>query len=210
MGDTTTPDAKRPRQEEDGKPSQKRIVFVTGNKKKVEELNAILGASLPIDNRSIDLPELQGEPEDVSREKCRLASRQVNGPVMVEDTSLCFNGLKGLPGPYIKWFLEKLGNEGLNKLLVGFEDKSAYAMCIFAFAWGPDEEPIVFCGRTEGKIVMPRGQTSFGWDPVFQPDGFDETYAEMDLAVKNSISHRGRSLAKLKAYLTENLHRLDA
>lgn len=59
----------------------------------------------------------QGEPEDISREKCRIAAKLVGGAVMVEDTSLCFNALGGLPGPYIKWFLEKLGHEGLNNML---------------------------------------------------------------------------------------------
>ena len=55
---------------------------------------------------------------------------------MVEDTSLCFNAYGGLPGPYIKWFLKNLGHEGLNKMLAGFEDKSAYAQCIFAYSPG--------------------------------------------------------------------------
>jgi hypothetical protein len=70
----------------------------------LEEVIAILGDSLPFDiiARKIDLPELQGEPEEVSLEKCRLAAAQVDGPVMVEDTSLCFNALGGLPGVYIK------------------------------------------------------------------------------------------------------------
>lgn len=64
------------------------------------------------------------------------AGAQVGGAVMVEDTSLCFNACGGLPGPYIKWFLAKLGHDGLNRMLVGFEDKSAYAQCIFAFTPG--------------------------------------------------------------------------
>lgn len=87
------------------------------------------GAQLPftVVASPVDLPELQGEPEAISVEKCRLASRQVGGAVMVEDTSLCFNALGGLPGPYIKWFLEKLGHDGLNRLLAGWEDKTAYA-----------------------------------------------------------------------------------
>jgi inosine triphosphate pyrophosphatase len=55
---------------------------------------------------------------------------------MVEDTSLCYNAYGGLPGPYIKWFLKKLGHEGLNAMLAGFEDKSAYAQCIFAYTPG--------------------------------------------------------------------------
>jgi inosine triphosphate pyrophosphatase len=54
----------------------------------------------------------------------------------VEDTCLCFNAYKGLPGPYIKWFLEKLGHDGLNKMLVGFDDHSAYAQCTYAYTPG--------------------------------------------------------------------------
>lgn len=61
---------------------------------------------------------------------------QVGGAVMVEDTSLCFNAMGGLPGPYIKWFLKKLGHDGLNRMLAGFDDKSAYAQCIFAYSAG--------------------------------------------------------------------------
>ena len=70
----------------------------------MEEVQAIFGTETPftLTNQSLDLPELQGEPEDVAKEKCKLAAAQVNGPVMVEDTSLCFNALGGLPGVYIK------------------------------------------------------------------------------------------------------------
>ena len=63
------------------------------------------GQELPfvVEGVALDLPELQGEVEDIAREKCRLAAKEVNGAVMVEDTCLCFNAYKGLPGPYIKW-----------------------------------------------------------------------------------------------------------
>ena len=103
----------------------KTITFVTGNAKKLEEFVAILGANFPykvvskagnwtfsiykkidVDGKlvsnwvffSVDLPEYQGTPAEVSREKCREAARQIGGPVIVEDTSLCFNALGGLPG----------------------------------------------------------------------------------------------------------------
>ncbi len=71
---------------------------------RLEEVISILGDSLPFNliSSKIDLPELQGEPEEVSKEKCKLAAEQVKGPVMVEDTSLCYNALGGLPGVYIK------------------------------------------------------------------------------------------------------------
>ncbi|KAJ3682431.1 hypothetical protein LUZ60_015004 [Juncus effusus] len=176
------------------------VTFVTGNAKKLEEVRAILGESIPFQSLKLDLPELQGEPEEISKEKARLAAVQVNGPVLVEDTCLCFNALQGLPGPYIKWFLEKIGHEGLNNLLKAYEDKSAYAMCVFSLALGPQDEPITFVGKTPGTIVPARGPNDFGWDPVFQPDGYEQTYAEMPKEEKNKISHRSRALALVKAH----------
>ena len=187
------------------------LTFVTGNKKKLEEVRYILNSNskhLPFDitNQKIDLPELQGDdPVEIAKEKCKLAAEQVQGPCFTEDTSLCFHALNGLPGPYIKWFLEKCGHDGLNKMLVGFDDKSAYAQTVFAFTLGPGCAVEVFDGRTEGTIVPPRGSLDFGWDPVFEPlEGNGKTYAEMTKHEKNAISHRGRSLAKLSAYLSEN------
>ncbi|KAJ1432368.1 Inosine triphosphate pyrophosphatase [Sesbania bispinosa] len=179
------------------------VTFVTGNAKKLEEVRAILGQSTPFQSLKLDLPELQGEPEDISKEKARLAALQVKGPVLVEDTCLCFNALKGLPGPYIKWFLQKIGHEGLNNLLMAYDDKSAYALCVFSFAAGPDSEPITFSGKTLGKIVPPRGPNDFGWDPIFQPHGYEQTYAEMSKEEKNKISHRSKSLALVKSHFTE-------
>uniref|UniRef100_A0A8W7PF38 Inosine triphosphate pyrophosphatase n=1 Tax=Anopheles coluzzii TaxID=1518534 RepID=A0A8W7PF38_ANOCL len=181
------------------------ISFVTGNAKKLEEVRAILGARFPreIVAVKLDLPELQGEIDDICKLKCLEAARQVKGPVMVEDTCLCFNALKGLPGPYIKWFLDKLGPEGLHKLLDGWEDKSAQAVCTFAYTDRPDGEVILFQGRTEGDIVAPRGPRDFGWDPVFQPTGYDQTYAELPKPKKNEISHRYRALAKLAEHFAD-------
>ncbi|XP_075867099.1 inosine triphosphate pyrophosphatase isoform X3 [Microcebus murinus] len=156
----------------------KKIVFVTGNAKKLEEVIQILGDKFPctLVAQKIDLPEYQGEPDEISIQKCREAARQVKGPVLVEDTCLCFNALGGLPGPYIKWFLEKLKPEGLHQLLAGHKDKSAYALCTFALSLGDPSEPVLlFTGRTSGQIVEPRGCRDFGWDPCFQPDGYEQT-----------------------------------
>ena len=151
--------------------TRKTVTFVTGNENKLREVRAILGEDAPfaLEARAVDLPELQGEPEDIAREKARLAARSVGGPALVEDTSLCFVALGGLPGPYVKWFLDKLGHEGLNNLLAAYPDKSAYAQCVFAYVDGPNGEPKVFVGTTDGTIVPARGPTDFGWDPVFQP-----------------------------------------
>uniref|UniRef100_A0A6V2ECB8 Multifunctional fusion protein n=1 Tax=Ditylum brightwellii TaxID=49249 RepID=A0A6V2ECB8_9STRA len=191
----------------EGKPI---ISFVTGNKNKLAEVKRMLLSSekvpFEIESRDIDLPELQGDPLEVAREKCKLAALEINGPVITEDTSLCFNALNGMPGPYIKWFLEKCGHDGLNDMLTGFEDKSAYAQTVVAFCAGPGKEVQLFDGRTHGRIVRPRGPLNFGWDPIFEPDVGEEvakTYAEMSKDEKDAISHRGRSMAKFKKFLVD-------
>lgn len=126
------------------------IVFVTGNSKKLEEFVSILGENFPrkITNKSIDLPEHQGEIEDICITKCRTAAEIVQGPVIIEDTCLCFDALNGLPGPYIKWFLDKVGPDGLYAMLAGFENKSAQAVCTFAYCEGkPSDEVLLFQGE---------------------------------------------------------------
>lgn len=182
---------------------KKTVIFVTGNANKLREVQQILGDFVNVASRKVDLPELQGEPDDIAVEKCRLAAAEVGGACITEDTCLCFNALGGLPGPYIKygksrsichshithtplrclfvdsriapqfyratsshflrfhlylchcfsvhprWFLDKCGHDGLNKMLVGFEDKTAYALCTFSFTAGPGHQPIIFAGRTE-------------------------------------------------------------
>ena len=182
------------------------VTFVTGNKKKLEEVKQILeaGDELPFEltNKKIDISEMQGDVFDIAKEKCRLAAKEVDGAVLTEDTSLCFNALNGMPGPYIKWFLEKCGHDGLNKMLDGFDDRSAFAQTIVAYSAGPDKDVHVFEGRTDGKIVSARGPLDFGWDPIFEPnEGDGKTYAEMTKEAKNAISHRGRSFAKVREFL---------
>ena len=106
-------------EEEEDQEAKKVVTFVTGNAKKLEEVKSILKLAstdeeeeeeednkggkkmmmkINLISRSIDLPELQGDPIDIAKEKCLLASREIEGPTLVEDTSLCFNALKGLPG----------------------------------------------------------------------------------------------------------------
>lgn len=182
------------------------VTFVTGNAKKLEEVIRILSNgsdTLPfhLTNQKVDLPELQGDPITIARQKCLAAAAEVGGGVITEDTSLCFNALNGLPGPYVKWFLDSCGHDGLNKLLVAYEDKSAYAQTVVAFCKGPGQEPVLFDGRTSGSIVAARGSIDFGWDPIFEPtEGNGKTYAEMTKVEKDALSHRGRAFQQLREY----------
>lgn len=201
------PPTKKQKVEGDDKPV---ITFVTGNKKKLEEVKRILNpgngdaGSLPftIANQKIDLPELQGDPIEIAKEKCALAAKEVGGAVITEDTSLCFSALQNLPGPYIKWFLDSCGHKGLNDMIAFSADKSGYAQTIVGFCAGPNEDVYVFDGRTKGVIVPARGELAFGWDPIFQPnEGGGLTYAEMSKTMKDAISHRSRAFGKFRIYL---------
>ncbi len=90
-------------------------------------------------------------------------------------------------------------------MLSGFEDHSGYAQCTFAYSGGsPGEKPTVFVGRKEGTIVPVRGSKSFGWDPIFQPEGFEETFAEMDKELKSNISHRFLAVQQLIQFLQDD------
>lgn len=180
----------------------RQFVFVTGNKNKLRELQQILGDH--VQSVALDLDEIQGDAREIVRRKAQLAASQLNRVVLVEDVSLEFAALGGLPGPYIKWFVEKLGPSGLIRMLAGFDDKRADAVCTFALC-APNEEPIIFVGRCSGSIVdaprtAPDNLHPFGFDPIFQPDGFDKTYAELPAAIKNSLSHRGRGLQLLQQF----------
>ncbi|MGL5934388.1 MAG: non-canonical purine NTP pyrophosphatase [Cetobacterium sp.] len=175
-------------------------MFVTSNANKLREFNQIM-ENFVFKSVNLDLTEIQGTPGEIIDAKSREASRLVNGPTIVEDVSLCFNALNSLPGPYIKTFLDKIGLNGMITLLNGYADKSAYAICNYAYCTGPDSDPIIFEGRTDGTIVEPRGKIGFGFDRIFQPVGFSQTYAEMTPEFKNLVSHRSKAINKLRKFL---------
>ena len=190
---------------------KRRIInFVSGNKNKLRELNEIFNENfknIEIKQLDIDLPELQGFPEDIVKGKLKLAlekAKNLKGPVLVEDTSLCFNAYGGLPGAYIKYFLKEIKPEGLYKMACVFDDHSAYAQSIYGLQKNENEEPHLFIGKTDGEIVSPKGGNNFGWDPCFKPDCSKKTYAEMDENEKNKISHRGKSTKAMINWIKKN------
>ena len=201
------------KKENQNKNKKKIINFVSSNKNKLRELNEMFNEhfkDVEVKQLDIDLPELQGLPEDIVKGKLKIAlekSKNLKGPILVEDTSLCFNAYGGLPGPYIKYFLKAIKQEGLYKMACVFDDHSAYAQSIFGLQKGENEEPNLFIGKTEGEIVFPKGQKNFGllgWDPCFKPNCSNKTYAEMEEDEKNKISHRGKSTKALIEYLKKN------
>lgn len=105
---------------------------------------------------NVDLPEIQEvSTEAIAKNKAIQAAQLANGPIVVEDTSLQFDALGGMPGPFIKFFQQKLKSEGLYKLLLAYEDKSAAAVCTLAFCPYPHADPVLFTGTTTGRIVEP-------------------------------------------------------
>ncbi|KAH9393063.1 hypothetical protein TYRP_006168 [Tyrophagus putrescentiae] len=186
-----------------------RLTVITGNLKKLDEIVSIIGRDLPFEivHEKVDLPEYQGELEFIVSEKCRLAAAIVGGPVLVEDTSLCIDALDGMPGPYVKWFIDSIGSEGIYRMVKDWEDKSATAVCMAAFCDGGGSssqdaktaEVHVFRGTLTGQIIEPRG-SGFGF-PCFLPDGHDRTLAQMAPERRNRVSHRYLSLNALRRFL---------
>ncbi len=173
------------------------LYFITGNKGKLAEVQSILGNVEALD---IDLPEIQSlDAHEIIKAKLEEAKKHQTGEFIVEDTSLYFEGLKGLPGPLIKWFMKTVGNEGLYKMAGAFGNPNAEAKTIIGYSNAQGE--ISFHeGTIKGTIVAPRGE-GFGWDPIFQPEGYSKTFGELSAEEKNSFSMRKIALEKLKVSL---------
>lgn len=176
-----------------------KLIFVTSNKDKLKEARAIL-SDIEIEQNDIELSELQGRPDEIAKEKAKFAANLTKKIVFVDDVSNSFHALGGMPGPYFKDFLKVMKLEDIPKILAGFDDKSATVICSIGYC-EPGKEPVCIQGRAEGKIVKPRGTSNFGWDPIFQPKGYEKTFAEMGMLEKNKISHRSKALVKFRAYL---------
>lgn len=173
------------------------LYFVTGNKNKLREMRKIIPDA---EQLSADLPEIQSlDLKEIVREKLHSARKLSDGDVIVEDVSFHMEALDGMPGPLIKWFLKAMGREGLFELAKATGKYGAEAKAVVGLS--TEEGVQFFEGSVKGTIVPPSGTSEFGWDPIFKPDGAEKTFAELSTDEKNKISHRGKALAKLKAYL---------
>ncbi|MFA5086154.1 MAG: RdgB/HAM1 family non-canonical purine NTP pyrophosphatase [Candidatus Paceibacterota bacterium] len=173
------------------------MIFVTGNHQKLKEFEEILGVKL--NHSDLDLEEIQSiSVEEVAGYKAKQAHDFLREPVIVEDTGLYFEGLNGLPGALIKHFVKKLSLDKICSLLG--EDRKAKAVTCICYFDG--EEAKIFIGETEGEIAdKPRGTNGFGWDPIFIPEGYEKTFAELSDEEKTSKFMRKEAIKKLKAFL---------
>ncbi len=173
-----------------------KIYFITGNKGKLAEAMSVIPE---IEAKDIDLPELQEiDAKKIIEIKLAEAAKNFNYDLIVEDTSLYLEGMNGLPGSLIKWFVKTIGNDGLVKLANTFGNKAEAKVWIGYLHLGKVD---FFEGSINGKIVEPRGTNGFAWDTIFEVEGTGKTFAEMTAEEKNAISMRRIAFEKLKKFL---------
>jgi len=176
----------------------KDVCFVTGNQNKLKEANEILG--FVIEHADIDLSEIQSIiVSEVVKHKAIEAYKQLGKPVLVEDVGVYIVSWNNYPGALIKWLLKSVGVEGIAHMMKNFKNKDAYAEANLCYFDG--RKCHIFVGRVKGKIVEPRGKTNFDWDPIFEVDKTNKTYAEMTTREKNNISHRKMAFEKFREFL---------
>ncbi len=190
------------------------LQFVTGNEGKVREARSYLDRE--VEQTAYDYVEIQADdPEPVAVAGAKDAFATIDGDVLVDDSGLFIEGLDGFPGPYSAYVENTLGIERVYQIADRADAKQAAFRSVVAYATnepvpvpdrgivhGPNTDGTVvvtFEGRVPGRIVAPRGEGGFGYDPIFEHDG--RTLAERSTEEKNAISHRGRALAKLADWL---------
>ena len=193
------------------------LVFATNNQHKLEEINALLGENfqlLGLRDLSIseEIPEDHDTLEANSSQKAWFINKKTGQNCFADDTGLEVKALDGAPGVYSARY-SRIGNPtfpdmdpvagNIRKLLLlmeGSKERSARFRTVISLVLNGKEYQ--FEGVVEGMITeKPSGSAGFGYDPVFMPRGYDITFAEMDLALKNQISHRANAVIQLVDFL---------
>ena len=191
---------------------KKELVFITSNKHKVKEIRALANSEskdITIAHLDYDYPEFQlDEIETVAEESVNYIRRykpiKEEKPFFIEDSGLTIPALNGFPGPFSAFAFNKIGNFGILKLMVdkNGEERRATFKTVVAFCESKEKAPILFVGTSEGRIAKAaRGEGGFGYDPIFELEGANKTFAEMSTEEKNVVSHRGRAFRKLLDYI---------
>jgi XTP/dITP diphosphohydrolase len=186
------------------------LVFATNNQHKLKELQEILGnriklLSLNDIGCNEEIPEDQETLEGNASQKAFFIYHKFGYNCFADDTGLEIDGLNGEPGVYSARYAgeEKSAEANMNKVLdklIKIKNRNARFKTVISLVIDGVEKQ--FEGTVEGEILNEkRGGSGFGYDPIFQPKGFSQTFAEMNLTDKNKISHRGRAVEKLILYL---------
>lgn len=190
-----------------------KIVFATNNPNKVREVQEILGDSLEIVGLgeigcTEDIPETRPTMEGNALQKAEYIREHYQIDCFAEDTGLEVEALNGAPGVYTARYAgpERDAQANMKKLLEELgdrDDRKARFKTVIALIWRG--KTYTFEGIVNGTIAREQSGTGgFGYDPVFIPDGYQHTFAELDPTEKNQISHRGRAVTKLVAFFQEN------
>ncbi|MBK5190364.1 MAG: XTP/dITP diphosphatase [Methanosarcinales archaeon] len=191
--------------------SKRELIFITTNSHKVKEINELADAesrNITILHRDYDYPELQlDEIEAVAQESANYIREKtgIEDSFFIEDTGLFIPALNGFPGPFSAFVFRTIGNEGILKLMADKkgEARKATFKTVVAFCEAPQKTPVLFVGIAEGRIAEEiRGRGGFGYDPIFEFEGAEKTFAEMSTEEKNHVSHRSRAFEKLLDYLS--------
>lgn len=176
----------------------KELTLITGNESKAKEFSRLLGTTVL--HQKISLPELQAtDVTVVAKAKAEAAYQVLGRPVFVDDTGLYINAWNSLPGALIAWFLDNVGNEGLIQMLAGWDDRSARVVTALGYCDQAGSQ--VFTGEVAGSIApVPTGENGFGYDPIFIPDGYSKTFAEMSSTEKDAVSMRAIAAATMKKH----------
>lgn len=188
------------------------IVFASHNEGKIKEIKKLLApygikVKSALDMNLPDVEETGKTFEENSLLKSRTIAKLVNMPCLADDSGLCVDALNGAPGVYsARYARNRDFDKGMEKLLAEMEkspnkSRNAHFSCVISLAW-PDGQYKVFAGQVDGKIAFHKmGAGGFGYDPLFVPEGFTSSFAQMSQEEKNKISHRGRAVEKLKDFL---------
>ena len=182
-----------------------RLAFITSNPGKVEEAKRYFESlGVEIYQLKMEYPEIQADTlEEVARFGAEWLGKRLDVPFFLDDSGLFIDALNGFPGVYSAYVYRTLGIDGILKLMEGVKNRNAHFRSVIAY-W--DGEVHLFTGRVDGEIINEkRGSGGFGFDPIFVPEGFTRTFAEMTTEEKNVISHRGRALKVFAEWLKENL-----
>jgi len=183
-------------------PQGRVVFFATGNIHKFDEVRSILtGLDIAVGMLRVKDVEIQSDSlVEIAKSSAQEAFKRCHMPIIVEDAGLFIDALNGFPGPYAAYAYQTIGNKGLLKLLEKVENRKAVFRSAIAYCDSEAEAPVVFEGASEGEITVDErsgsGKSGFGFDPIFQPSGSAETFAEMSLEEKNGFSHRAKAVRK--------------